>query len=317
MKNSLGVQKILVTGGAGFIGTHLCRALREQGLKVTSLDLRKPETAIEGVEYVQGDVRNVVLLQSLVNKTDLVYHLAATVSVPLCQNDPLESYSNNFTATLMVLQAIRQRAEASKSPAIPMAFASTAALYGEMGNDGRALKEQDVAERFLSFYAAQKHASERAIQLYNSCHGVPAQMFRFFNVFGPGQDPKSPYSGVITVFSELAKAGKPLPLNGGGTQTRDFVSVKDIAQACVSLLQLSREQWTATPMNLGTGATITVKELAHMISELSGKNVEAVNAPEREGDVLHSKADIGLAKKTIEFKPSVGLREGLQEIVKK
>ena len=172
-------------------------------------------------------MRDRTLTSQAMEGSDVVYHLAATVSVPLCQKDPVDSYSNNFQATLGLLELIRER-RVRDGKAIRFAFASTAAVYGARGDDGRALREDDIAQEFMSFYAAQKHASEQAIRLYRTAHGIPAWIFRFFNVFGPGEDPKSPYSGVITVFARLAREGQPLPLHGGGAQTRDFISVHDV-----------------------------------------------------------------------------------------
>jgi UDP-glucose 4-epimerase len=308
-------KSILVTGGAGFVGTHLSRKLIEQGYSVRVLDLRNPTTVVPGVEYVQGDVRDAALLDKLVSGVSTVYHLAATVSVPLCQKDPIDSYSNNFTATLMVLEAIRKHS-AGKAAPIRLVFASTAALYGSMGDDGRALREADVASEFFSFYAAQKHASEKAIELYRSCFGIPAVVYRFFNIFGPGQDPSSPYSGVITIFAKFAREGKAMPLNAGGIQTRDFISVYDIANACAKALELPESKWDAKPMNLGTGSKITVRKLAEMIREISGTASEIVNAPPRDGDVIHSCANIDRAREVIGFKPAHDLKTGLTELLK-
>ncbi|MBI3544073.1 MAG: NAD-dependent epimerase/dehydratase family protein [Deltaproteobacteria bacterium] len=308
-------KSILVTGGAGFVGTHLSRKLVQLGYEVRVIDLRKPTTVVDGVEYVQGDVRNAELLDSLVARAGTVYHLAATVSVPLCQKDPIDSYSNNLTATLMVLEAIRKNSATREKP-IRLVFASTAALYGSMGDDGRALKEEDVASEFFSFYAAQKHASEKAIELYRSALGIPAVVYRFFNIFGPGQDPSSPYSGVITIFSKFAREGRPMPLNAGGIQTRDFISVYDIANACAAAMSLPVEKWDAKPMNLGTGKSITVRQLAEMIREISGGRSEITTAPAREGDVIHSLADISRARAVIGFKPEHDLKTGLIQLLR-
>lgn len=307
------VAQILVTGGAGFIGTHLCRKLQGQGLRVLSLDLREPAVPVPGVKYVRGDVRNPAAVEPCVQGAGAVFHLAATVSVPVCQRDPAESYSHNLTGTLVVLEAIRKAGVAAgRAPGI--VFSSSAALYGNSGNDGHALREAEVAGSFLSFYAAQKHASEKAIELYSTFYGIPATIFRFFNVFGPGQDPSSPYSGVITVLMRLAREGKALPMNGGGGQTRDFVSVHDIAAACAATLAVPFGSWSAEPMNLGSGKSITIRQLGEMISRRHGGKPRLVDAPAREGDVLHSEADISRARERLGFAPSISLEEGLAEL---
>jgi UDP-glucose 4-epimerase len=306
-------KTILVTGGAGFIGTHLCRKLVAKGCAVRVIDLKAAETPVAGVDYLRGDVRERDLASRAMDGADVVYHLAATVSVPICQKDPADSYSNNFSATLGLLELIREK-RAKGSP-LRFAFASTAALYGSKGDDGRALREEDVAEEFMSFYAAQKHASEEAIRLYRRAYGLPASIFRFFNVFGPGQDPTSPYSGVITVFARFAREGKPLPLNGGGIQTRDFISVHDIVAGLTSVLDLPDERWDASPTNLGTGEVTTVRKLAELIRDVTSARSEIVSAPAREGDVLHSRADISRARERLGFAPGYDLRTGLAEFL--
>ena len=300
---------ILVTGGAGFIGTHLCRNLLERGHRVVSLDLKgTAEKPVNGVTYLQGDARD---LQTLVHLfryygVTAVYHLAATVSVPLCQKDPSESYSHNVSATLAVLEAARL-----SETKVRVAFASSAALYGNLGDNQKPLSELEVSSRFSSFYAAQKHASEKMIELYTEFYGIPSLIFRFFNVYGEGQDPSSPYSGVITIFSRLAREQKPLHLHNAGIQTRDFIPVTDIANTIASSLNLPASEWDASVFNLGTGVPTTVKELAHLIRDLSKSKSEIINAPAREGDVLHSHANIDHARNRLGHHANADLARGL------
>lgn len=298
-------MKILVTGGAGFIGTHLCGALIKKGNTVTVLDLKDPKTVVPEVRYVRGDVRIIDDLVPLVNEIDCVYHLAAIVSVPICQKEPSESYKTNFFGTLNVLEAIRNAQKQGRL--VRVAFSSTSAIYGELGNDRSALKEDKIAEKFLSFYAAQKYASEQAISLYNLSFGIPAMVFRFFNVFGIGQDPSSPYSGVISLFTKHIHENRSLQLNSRGETTRDFVSVKDVAKVCASILALPSEKWIGTPINLGTGCAISIKELAEKMIGISGKKIPTVMAPHREGDVMHSKAEIEKARRLLGFDPKISL----------
>lgn len=304
-------EGILVTGGAGFIGTHLCRALVKRGHGVVSLDLKgAPPNAVPGVRYVRGDARDRETVASLLRAHGIstVYHLAATVSVPLCQDDPLDSYSHNLMATLAVLDACRK----NESP-VRVAFASSAALYGDLGNDRAPLSEERIAERYSSFYAAQKHASEKAIELYCGFFGIAALIFRFFNVYGEGQDPQSPYSGVITIFSRLAKEKLPLTLYNSGVQTRDFVAVTDLVEGLVSALALPPEEWDAGVFNLGSGRSTSVRDLAELLRALLGSDSPIVEAPPRAADVLHSLADIARAKNKLGFQPAGELETKLSE----
>lgn len=308
------LQNILITGGSGFIGGHLAHTLMNRGYAVTVLDLQDPKIRHNNVEYIKGDVRKPGLVLSLLKPNTAVFHFAATVSVPLCQHDPQESYSNNFTSTLVVLEAIRSFSQKNNQSPCPLVFASTAALYGNNGQLGVSLSESNVAERSLSFYAAQKFASEHAIQLYSDFHKIPATIFRFFNVYGPNQDPSSPYSGVISRFMDLALQDKDLPLNAGGLQTRDFISVHDIVNACCLALSKDCSTWNAKPMNLGTSRSITVKELAQLIIEVTKTKAQTTTAPAREGDVLHSCANTSRAKEQIGFEAKTELKAGLQEL---
>ncbi|MEK7690191.1 MAG: NAD-dependent epimerase/dehydratase family protein, partial [Bdellovibrionota bacterium] len=195
---------------------------------------------------------------------------------------------------------------------------STAAVYGTNGDRGDPLVEDQVSEVFLSHYAAQKHASEQAIRLYNKFHRVPATIFRFFNVYGYGQDPSSPYSGVITIYLKQARERLPLVCFGGGTATRDFIAVEDIAAACTRMLALPLQGWNALPMNLGTGSRITIRELAEMIAEnvrdSQNKALPILDGPARAGDVLHSLASTTRAKNNLGFTARKTLREGLNQL---
>ena len=298
------MSTILITGGAGFIGTHLCRNLIARNTRVLSLDLKEPKTPVDGVLYLIGDARNTSLVSELVDleSIETIYHLAATVSVPLCQTDPVESYSHNLIATQSVLEASRRSGRQ-----VRVAFASSAALYGSLGDHRNPLHEAAIAERFSSFYAAQKHASEKMIELYRDFFKVPALIFRFFNVYGVGQDPTSPYSGVITIFSKLAREKKPISVYNSGIQTRDFISVTELTSAISQALDLPSEQWDASVVNLGSGTSTTIRELAEMIRSIAGSDAPIVDLPPREGDVLHSLADIRRAKEILKFSPTSDL----------
>ncbi len=307
-------MKILVTGGAGFIGTHLCRRLVRSGHEVRSLDLKSPKSAVAGVRYHLGDVMDSELLSRLMEGVDAVYHFAALVSVPLCQNDPELSYLANLLLTVRVLKSMQCEAELrGKMP--KLVFAGSSVVYGATAGPGEACDEGTISETPLSFYGAQKLACEHAIRLFVEKHAVPTVVFRFFNVYGAGQDRSSPYSGVITIFSSAIEEGLPLRLHGGGVQTRDFISVHDVVHACESVLDLPDSECDGFPINLGSGYSVTIRELAETMIRVSGRDVELQDSAPRFGDVPHSLADIGRAKRILGWAPRYSLEKGLAEIV--
>jgi UDP-glucose 4-epimerase len=311
-------KKILVTGGAGFIGTHLCKALVESGFNVVVLDLKNPKTKIENVKYVVGDARDFSTVFSIVKDVDFIFHLAALVSVPLCEKDPIESYSHNFFATLNVLESIRKVSVEGKK--VKLVFSSSAAVYGNIGSLNKGLSEEQVERNFMSFYAAQKYASEQAILQYYRCFNVESLIFRFFNVYGEGQDPTSPYSGVISIFTKKALLGETLDLHGDGNQTRDFISVHDIVLALTSTLKKEvlekKDIWCGSAINLGTGESVSIKELSKIILKITKSRSKVESAPQRIGDVMYSKADIKKAKELLNFEPKIKLEDGLRHLIK-
>lgn len=308
-------MKHLVTGGSGFIGTHLCRRLISKGHEVVVLDLRDPENPIKGVQYIKGDVRKPVDLDRTIRGVHTVYHLAAIVSIPLCQEDPFGSYETNLMGTLRVIDAIRAES-GRQGRKVRHVFASSAAVYGYLGDDGRLLKEEQTADPPISFYGAQKLGSEHAIRQSVDVYGIPSVIFRFFNVFGPGQDPKSPYSGVITLFSTRLRDKQPLSIFGDGKQTRDFVSVHDLVDALEKCAEVPEATCDGKPMNLGREKTLTINELAETMKKVTGVDVPVKHNPPREGDILHSRASIARARSTLKWEPQVSLEKGLAEILK-
>lgn len=301
-------KAILITGGSGFIGTHLCRRLVGQGCRVRVLDLKGPDSAVQGVEYRQGDVRSDDQVSEAMRGVEAVYHLAARVSVPLCQSDPIGSYETNHAGTLKVLEAARR----SGRPRV--IFASSAAVYGDQGREGRGLGEE-LPTLPLSFYGAQKASAEQALRQYALHAGVPSISFRFFNVFGEGQDPASPYSGVVSVFARRALLGEPLSVYGSGNQTRDFVAVEDVAEACFRVLGLPAEKLVGQAVNLGTGGVLTVKEIAQAIRGAARSSSEIRSEPARAGDIAHSCADIRRARELLGWSPQRGLLEELAGLI--
>lgn len=307
-------KPVLVTGGVGFIGTHLCRALVRDGLQVRVLDLKDPVDSVAGVEYIRGDCRKKEVLTPAVAGVSAVFHFAAITSVPVCQNQPHESYSHNFMATCEVLEAIRAQSQ-SAGAAIRMIFSGSSVVYGHLGQKGLSLKEDIALSWPLSFYGAQKLASEQAIRLYCQQFAIPAVVFRFFNVYGNGQDPKSPYSGVISIFREAVQAGSPLKLNGSGLQTRDFVAVEDVARAGVLALDLKDSQCTGEAINLGTSTSVTIRELAQLMKTIKKSSSELIDVPARVGDVVYSQADISRARLLLNWSAKIDLKNGLGQLL--
>jgi UDP-glucose 4-epimerase len=300
-------NQVLVTGGAGFIGTHLCRALIQSGRRVRVLDLKDPAQVIQGVDYQKGDVRDAQAVKKAVQNVNAVYHLAAIASVPLCQEQPYESTQTNLASTALVMENLK--------PGTRFVFAGSSAVYGDTGKAGESLSEVRSIENLASFYAAQKFGSETLIQQFQKSHGISSVIFRFFNVYGPGQDPKSPYTGVITAFSEAIKAGRPLRLNGGGVQTRDFISVHDVVSGLIQAVEAPDSACDAQPINLGTGQSVTIRKLAETMKAVSSSQVSLEDAPWREGDVCHSTAKISRAFEKLGWKPSISLEKGLKELL--
>ena len=309
-------KRILITGGAGFIGSHLARALVHAGYPVTVLDIKDPSEPIEKVIYHRGDVRKKEDLMALIPSQDAVVHFAAQVSVPECELDPIGSHEVNAGSTLQILDLVREENE--KRPAdqkMRIVFSSSSAVYGELGNSGKPISESNSLSAPLSFYGRQKLASEEAIRAHAKNHALPGIVFRFFNVYGLGQVASSPYSGVISLFTRAMREGTILRLNGGGVQTRDFISVHDVVRAISLSIESDHPQvLEGTAINLGTEKAISIRALAELLKKMTGKSNAIEVAQAREGDILHSCADISLAKTLLNWEPKVDLSEGLKEL---
>jgi UDP-glucose 4-epimerase len=246
-----------------------------------------------------------------------IIHLAATVSIPACQADPLGAEANNVGVTLSLLEWAKKRA--AQGQKLRLLFASSAAVYGRLGEHGRPLQEDTLPSRFLSFYAAHKAASEQHCALYAEHFAVPTLCFRFFNVYGKGQDLNSPYSGVISRFMRFLEDGQPLRLEGGGRAIRDFVHLDDIVAGIEAALKLSAAELQGQAVNLASGHSISVRELAERMvqayTRAHAKTASLQDAPARVGDVRESRADISLARQLLGFEPRVGLDEGLAGLI--
>lgn len=304
-------QKILVTGGCGFIGTHLVRRLMSANNEVRVLDLNAPAQGVPGVEYIQGNVLDSTLLTRSLQGVAFVYHLAAKPSVEFCETRPIESYQINFQATVSVLQGVLQQTR-NNLRAVRVVFASSAAIYGNQGKMGRGLSEDDVDMGPVSHYGLQKLACEKVIGIFGSREPLlQSVILRLFNVFGPGYDPTSPYASVIPAFAKQISSSRPIQIHGTGKQTRDFIHIDDIVSAFVCAAIAPEKSARGQSYNIGTGTACSIRNLADTMAEISGKAPKIETTVPRTGDIAHSVASISRARKHLGWKPSIELSEGL------
>ncbi|WP_252272525.1 SDR family NAD(P)-dependent oxidoreductase [Pseudomonas subflava] len=302
---------ILVTGGAGFIGSHLCDALLAAGHRVRVLDNlstgKRENLPLQDarIELIEGDVADAALVRRAVAGCSAVAHLAAVASVQASVDDPVSTHQSNFVGTLNVCEAMREAGVRR------VVFASSAAVYGNNG-EGVAVRE-DTPKAPLTPYAADKLASEHYLDFYRRQHGLEPAIFRFFNIFGPRQDPSSPYSGVISIFTERALAGRPIAVFGDGEQTRDFFYVADL----VPLLLQALTQATVEPgaVNVGHSQSVSLNQLLDAVRQVLGGLPEVSHGEARAGDIRHSKADNGLLRQRYQLAPATPLETGLAQLL--
>jgi UDP-glucose 4-epimerase len=300
------VAHYLVTGGCGFIGSHLCDALLTAGHRVRILDdlstgklANKPEAA----ELLEGDVADPVLAARALADTDGCFHLAAVASVEKANQDWLGTHRSNLSGAIAVFDAARR---ARRGQSTPVIYASSAAVYGD--NPQIPLSE-DSAPRPLSAYGADKFGCELHARVASHVHGVPTVGLRFFNVYGPRQDASSPYSGVISIFTDLLKAGRQVTIFGDGGQTRDFVYVTDVVAALLAAMHVLPP---GSPVfNICTGRATSVLDIAHAIAGLCGAVATIDFQPPRAGEVRVSLGDPALAAAVLGTRAEVQLDEGL------
>ena len=278
---------ILVTGGAGFIGSHLVDALLAKGHTVRVLDNlstgKRSNLPLDNprLQLLVGDVADAALVRQAVQGCVAVAHLAAVASVQASVDDPVSTHQSNFIGTLNVCEAMREQGVRR------VLFASSAAVYGQNG-EGEAIAE-DTPKAPLTPYAADKLASEHYLDFYRRQHDLQPVVFRFFNIFGPRQDPSSPYSGVISIFCERAQAGLPISVFGDGEQTRDFFYVADLVRL---LLQgLNMPDTPVGAVNVGLNQATSLNQLLAAIEQVLGGLPTVTYAPARSGDIRHSRAD--------------------------
>jgi UDP-glucose 4-epimerase len=295
----------LVTGGAGFIGSHLAEALAARGDRVRILDdlsTGRRENLRPDAGFIQGSVTDRAALDKAMKGVEFVFHLAAVVSVQQCLTDPAGSNEVNVTGTARVLQA------AAAAGVRRVVFASSAAVYGDTPVQP---KREDQPPDPLSPYAVAKLAGER---IGAALPGVEFVTLRFFNVYGPRQASDSPYAAVVPIFLEALEAGRPLPVFGDGTQTRDFTFVGDVVTGL--MIAAEAPDIDGDVFNLATGRAVSVVDMAHALGRAAGRSVQLEFKPPRPGEILHSLADVEAVRRELGFKSRIPLDEGLAEVVR-
>ena len=301
-------KKALVTGGAGFIGSHLTETLVAEGCRVVVLDnlasghMANLYAVIDRIDFIQGDIRDSKTVSKAIRGSEVVFHLAAVVSVPQTVEQPVESALVNDMGTLNIFEAARDSGAGS------VVFASSSAVYGD---DPELPKHEAMIPNPLSPYAIQKITGEYYAHLYNDLYGVKATALRFFNVYGTSQHPSSPYSGVISRFMQKAITDSQPTMFGDGTQSRDIIYVKDVVQA--NMLAAAAPATGGTSINVGTGKSVSINRLWEIISQTNGSKGKPRYAPPRSGDIHASVADINRAKSLIGFSPEYSFDQGLRQ----
>lgn len=300
----------LVTGGAGFIGSHLVEALLALGHSVRVLDnlttgrLENLAAVREKIEFVQGDIQDESLVRQTVQGTNFVFHLAAMVSVPQSMAEPRQAELMNAVGTLNVLTA------ALPAGVQRVVLSSTCAVYG----DAPVLpKTEEMAPAPKSPYAVSKLAAEMYSRLFQEAYDLETVILRYFNVFGPRQDPSSAYSGVVSVFVDRLVQGVAPTIFGDGEQTRDFVYVGDVVRA--NILAATTPEAAGQTVNIGTGRPVSINQLFQTLSQVLGRSIEPVYSLARQGDIVHSYSDPARANSILAWNAQVGLREGLERLV--
>ena len=296
----------LVTGGAGFIGSHLAEELLRRGHRVRIVDSlitgkRRNLDVLKGAEFQEGDLAEPGVAERAMTGIDYVLHQAAIPSVPRSVKDPVTSNRANITSTLNVLVAARDAGVKR------LVYAASSSAYG---NTPTLPKHEEMSTGPLSPYALQKLVGEQYCQLFTSLYGVETVSTRYFNVFGPRQDPGSPYSGVISLFATALLEGRQPVIYGDGEQTRDFTYVANVVDGvlrCCEAPNVAGEM-----MNLASGGRISLNELLRTMNRIQGTDLRATYKEPRAGDVRDSQADISKARRLLGYAPIVEFEEGLR-----
>lgn len=300
-------MKVLVTGGAGFIGSHIAEALVRAGHRVRVLDNfysgRRDNLAAvsDDVEVVRGDCANPGTARRAVKGVEVVYHEAAIPSVARSVDDPALSHAANATGTLAMLLAARDAGVRR------FLYAGSSSVYGD---SPKLPKRESMAPEPLSPYAAAKLVGEHYLAVFCRLYGIEGLTLRYFNVFGPRQDPSSPYSGVISLFATALLAGRTPVIYGDGRQSRDFTYVENVVRG--NLLALHAQGARGQAVNVATGRCVSLLELLRVMARETGRPARALKRPARPGDIRHSLAAVSLARRLLGYRPTIDLEGGLR-----
>ncbi len=305
-------KKYLVTGGAGFIGSNIVKALLTKGdfvRVVDNLSTGRKENIEEflqspNFEFVEGDLTDLAIAQKAAIGIDVVLHQAAVPSVPRSIEDPLRSHNSNITATLNMLIASRDQ-KVKK-----FVYASSSSIYGD---NPKLPKNEDFPIMPISPYALTKYAGERYAQIFYSIYGLPTICLRYFNVFGPKQNPNSQYAAVIPKFIiDILGKKKPI-IYGNGEQSRDFTFVDNVVQA--NILAAESDKGFGEVFNVACNQETSLNQLVALLEEIIGDRIGVEYKAARQGDVPHSRADISKAQAVLGYEPKIGIKEGLEKTV--
>lgn len=304
------MARVLVTGGAGFVGSHLVRALLSRGDEVVVID--NFETGqrenLEGlprpIRLVEGSIADPAAVDEALDGVELVLHQAALPSVPKSVERPLDTHEANIVGTLQLLEGCR-RAGVRR-----LVYAASSSAYGDHDADR---KHEALEPRPKSPYAVQKLCGEHYVRVWGPLYGMETVALRFFNVFGPRQDPSSPYSGVVSLFLDALRAGRTCTLHGGGDQTRDFIAVADVVRAVV--LAGTAAVASGSVCNVARGEGTSVRALHDCLARLLGVDATPTVTPARDGDIKHSVARVQRAAELLGFRAALSVPEGLAALL--
>jgi nucleoside-diphosphate-sugar epimerase len=296
----------LITGGAGFIGSHLTEELARRGHRVRVADSlitgkRRNLDHVPNVEFLEGDLADLAFARQAVHGMDYVLHQAAIPSVPRSVSDPIASNRANIGASLNVLVAARD------AGVTRVVHAGSSSAYG---NTATLPKHEEMPAQPLSPYALQKYVAEQYCQMFTRLYGLETVTIRYFNVFGPRQDPGSPYSGVISLFSTALLEGRQPTIYGDGEQTRDFTYVANVVDGVLRACEA--KDAAGEVINVATGGRVSLNQLLDVMNTIVGTSLRPIYKEARKGDVMHSQADISKAKRLLGYTPIVTFEEGLR-----